>query len=343
MRMVQRREATPVNDDPKLEDEAERKGREAMQFKQTAAAQLQQKNGGSGAVVQRMGGGAAAFISSFVQAHPYIALSAIALTGLAGLYYRYHGGEQPEQNRQPGADSTTLEGIARQLNITPKSLRDQLESGPLEGGAVFRHDLERAFFDTGPQSYLGIVPPSLIRNLPQDPRAKVNEIFRRINAFSFQYQGRTTSAVTGFLNKYGDCNTLAEMFIFATRAAGVEGVVRRSQVKRMLVQRAPIHGRDTTGNTAGETFWFFHDHHWCTYGGQRYDLLFMSNRTPGHLGSLGEDVYNNVHYESFEGGRYMVHADEVRKKLNYPLHRDDVGIVFSTFKAMTRFIGVKHK
>lgn len=179
-------------------------------------------------------------------------------------------------------------------------------------------------YDTDPLTAL--VPAYLISDLPEGEQAKVDEIFHRINEFPFSYSGSSGDALTAFLKKSGDCSDLAEMFIYAVKAAGIHDVKMETCYGRMLVNRGFIHGRDDNCNTMGGEFWFFFDHFWCSYNGTHYDLLFRKKGYPKMKMSSGSGSYKGIPYTLFPDGRCFVQGDFL-PKLGIELEPGKSGLV----------------
>gem|GEM_PF-4426300 len=292
-----------------------------------------------GQPIVQMQGGWWGSLLGFVQQHPYIAAATLAAGGLTALYLYYSrsGGSQPA--RLPAPDPDSVEGIATALGITAEKLQEQLDRAPGEEKRddVFSIDVDRAFHGSGVNRFPGLVPASLTDNLTGSNVLKVYRLFLRFNNLPFLYNGRNSNVNTGFLNKYGDCMTLASMFQLAAEAAGIQGVTIHSLNRKMLVEPAPIHGRNAYGNVHNQLYWFFHDHHWCVYKGTKYDLLFMSNETPEtHLFTETKN-YKGISYDMFSNGACMIHAENM-EGLNFELGRNDVGLVRRSKREMKQFI-----
>ncbi|TDW97517.1 hypothetical protein EDB95_5367 [Dinghuibacter silviterrae] len=238
-----------------------------------------------------------------------------AATILAYYYWQKHPPPKkqvPQQLLEP-PDWTTLEGVAKQVKVAPEVLRAGLEEGKGMKGITI-NDIYKKGFDPSSESLTGVVPPSLLVNLPQQPADKVETLFQRLNQFPFKYTGILESGGSSFLSGNGDCMSLAQRFLLATKAAGVEGVVIQSDPTAMVVASHAIHGRETVANVDGTPLWFFHDHHWGVFQGTKYDLLFMDHQSPqtGHR-TAQDVVYNGVNYDTFEGDIAVIHANQFGK------------------------------
>jgi hypothetical protein len=276
--------------------------------------------------VQREGGWFETLVE-MAKANPLgaaLTVGAGAAAILAYYYFRQHPaprGQAPREAEEP-PDWTTLAGVARQVNVSPEVLRTQLETGV---GDLTINDIYRKGFDPGTQTLTGLVPPSILVNLPATTAEKVETIFNRINQFRFTYTGFYQAGGNSFLSGTGDCRSLAERFLLALQAAGVQGAEFESDETAMIVASHAIHGRDTVANLDGTPLWFFHDHHWVTYQGTRYDLLFMDHQTPQSWHRTDENLtHNEVHYDVFEGNTAVIHASQF-DKLTAPLTAGRVG------------------
>jgi hypothetical protein len=215
--------------------------------------------------------------------------------------------EHPPPHEEEEPDRTTVAGVAAALHMDEETLLNQLENGE---GNVDMVDVGHVF-SAADGVIGGLIPPTILADLPEDNQQIVDTIFDRINHWPFNYNGIYQSGYQGFLSRNGDCNTLAQMMVLACQAAGVDNVEIEDDFEAMLVVQHAIHGRDTTSNVDGQAYWFFHDHHWCEYNGARYDLLFMGNATPQAFHRTNEDQqYHGINYDVFEGGRAMIHAEQ---------------------------------
>jgi hypothetical protein len=257
--------------------------------------------------------------------NPIAATATVAL-GAASVLAYYYWRRQPKvppriQAQLEPPDWGTLAGVAEQVNVTPETLRTQLEGGV---GDLTINALYGKGFNPEAETATGLVPPSLLVDLPDTPAAKVETLFQRLNQFRFTYTGYSESGGSSFLSGTGDCLSLADRFLLAARAAGVADVVMDHDYEAMVVVRHAIHGRDTDANVDGSPLWFFHDHHWCVYNGTRYDLLFMDHQTPQATHRTQENVlHNGVQYDVF-GDMAVIHAEQF-DKLTLPLTPGRVG------------------
>lgn len=251
-----------------------------------------------------------------VKNNPKTAAATTTVMALGGLYLYYRRRQQNQPQVEQAPDRSRLNDVARVLGIEPDALENHLENGALDdSGPVDFQRLIRQFPDySNDNPITGIVPPSLTAGLNGTEAANVATIFGRLNNYNFRYNGNASSAPRGFIEKAGDCMTLVNMFIYATKAAGINTVTVADDEEKMLVTPRNIHGRNTVGNVAGQSYWFFHDHHWAVHQGQRYDLLFMSNVAPTVYHFTETREYNGVSFDVFEGNRCMLHAGEITDK-----------------------------
>lgn len=236
-------------------------------------------------------------------------------------------------------DHRTLQGLATVLKVEPQTLLNLLESGE---GDIDINPLFKAYNGVT-TVFTGLVPPSLLNDLPEAPQAIVQELFGRINLLPFNYTGLYQSGNLGFTTRKGDCNTLLQMFVMAAQAAGVQDLDTQSDQTPMLVEPRAIHGRAAHGNTEGLGGWFFYDHHWCTFQGAHYDLLFMSQAAPATAHRTQHDqVHNGVKYDVFDDGRVLIHAAQFGL-LNAALSPDSVGYVLASVHEARQYIDEHRK
>jgi hypothetical protein len=186
----------------------------------------------------------------------------------------------------------------------------------------------------------GLVPPYLIENLPDDDEAKVNEIFTRIPDIPFLYTGVAGDGATAFLKKSGDCSDLAEMFIYAVKAAGIDDIQMEDMRGNMLVAPGHAKGYDITFNSEGEPWWIFQDHFWCSYKGTHYDLLFGRQGYPQMIMCSGGDKYGEIRYRTFSNGRCMI-SPEYFARLNVEIVGRPQGMIFVSLDEMINFINAR--
>lgn len=255
-----------------------------------------------------------------------ITAAATITVGAASVLAYYYWKRQPKvpstvQAQLLPPDWNTLVGLARTVNVAPDVLRAQLENGV---GDLTINALYKKGFDPASETATGLVPPSLLADLPESAAEKVETLFQRLNQFRFNYTGIYESGGSSFLSGNGDCLSLAERFLLATRAAGVAGVTLDHDEEPMLVVQHAIHGRNTLANLDGSPGWFFFDHHWGVYNGTRYDLLFMNHQTPQATHRTQENVlHNGVRYDVF-GDMAVIHAGQF-DTLTLPLTPGRVG------------------
>lgn len=340
---VQMKGGVNVNDDVHLEQEADVMGRKALELKAQSSDEKPLSDGNSSAaVVQQMPDWMLKLIGLAKENKLVVGGAAAVTVGGVLLYYycKKKPGTLPPQIEEQVPEPTfeTLEDLADKVKIDPQVLINQLETG------IGNFDVND-FYKTG----IGhdrlaslLVPPSLIADLPGEEGAKFTELLQRFHLLPFTYTGRQNSPGTGFLSRTGDCYTLANMFRFATVAAGIEGVEYKSDENPMLVPAATIHGRDTQGNVDGELCWAFDDHHWCEYKGVRYDLLFR--RTGIHEISyrIAEKNHNGVDYSVFENGRAIIYAN-MFDKLHTLLAGNHQGYVANNEDAIKEYIDTNKK
>jgi hypothetical protein len=332
-----------INDNKGLETEADQMGAKAFSAP-AATFQLKEQNSQQ-QPAQRVAqfNGWAEWLGQLVRDNPVAAISTGVIVTLASLaLYYYNRNHQPQiiadEEEEEELDPDSLAGVARAIGVDPAVLRNQLENGAINAQAPVTVNQVTDVF-VNPDPVLGLVPPSLIANLHGNDAANVNTIFQRINNYNFRYTGIGATAERGFLEKSGDCLTLARMFIYAIRAAGIDGADLDSDLNKMLVVPSAIHGRNRTGNLENDTYWFFYDHYWITFGGQTYDVLFMNNATPTTYAFQSTQTYNNVDYDVFAGGRCVVHAAEIlRKRMGVPLGANTVGVSRNSIGAIQHFI-----
>lgn len=179
-----------------------------------------------------------------------------------------------------------LDSLAKKLGISRKLLLHRLKRGFLDqeggldeeafGNYINQNEVNFASKYDLLNDSMQMVPKELIAGLSgKTDDQKVQLIFDRLNLLPFFYIG-DKSMGSGFYTHVGDCSTLADMFKVATQAAGVQDVEVESDNYDRLINAAPIHGRNTQGNTEGELYWCFDNHYWCTYHKQVFDLLFMT-------------------------------------------------------------------
>ncbi|MBL0911127.1 MAG: DUF4157 domain-containing protein [Bacteroidia bacterium] len=323
----------PVNTDITLEKEADLMGAKAAAGGGTQHSEgLQHAKAGN--TVQRMPEWLQALMA-LAWNNPGVSLSiAIGASGLLAYYYRQRSRkkQQNNQNRQQEKpDWETVDGVAKIMGIDPQFLLEQLENGGEEH--TYMSDIYKKGFSTKNNKGKGLMPPSLFEGLPEDnPQAAVDLLFDRFNELPFKYIGEGGGPFRGFLEHQGDCAILRDMFVAAAHAFGTEGIQigKGDDEVAMLVEPRPIHGREQHGNTGGELFWFFFNHHWATFNGTDYDLLFMSRglATPFHR--LDEGVeYRGVPYDTFSNGKALLH-DKTCRRLKILVPEGAMGYVLPT-------------
>lgn len=331
-----------VNDDAGLEKEADVMGAKALGLKAQSSEEKPLLEGKSSAVVQQMPDWMLKLIG-LAKENKLVVGGTVAL-GAAGILLYYYSKKKPGtlppqiEEQLPEPTFETLKSLAAKVKIDPQLLINQLETG------IGNFDVND-FYKTGiGQDQLAslLVPPNLLAGLPEEEGAKFTELLQRFHLLPFTYTGRQNSSGTGFLSRTGDCYTLANMFRFATVAAGIEGVEYNSDENPMLVPAASIHGRDTQGNVDGELCWAFDDHHWCEYKGTRYDLLFR--RTGIHQISYraAEKKHNEIDYSVFDNGRAIIYAN-MFDKLTTVLNGNHQGYVANNEDAIKEYIDTNKK
>ncbi len=260
--------------------------------------------------------------------------------GVAGilLYYYFRGKPNvppviKEKVKGP-PDFSTLSSLAETIGADPKELKDQLENG---GGKITVNDLYKFGFDPSKTAATGVVPPSLTVNLPENEDAKFAELLQRFHQFKFNYIGNTATGASGFLSRQGDCATLVDMFLLATKAAGIDGVEVDTDEVPLLVPAAPIHGRNAQSNVDGIACWVFHNHFWCVYKGQAYDLLFMNNGPKPVSHRIATHKYNEISYSIFDNGKGIIDAN-MFNALSTDLTNGKEGYVFASEEEVRLYI-----
>lgn len=313
-----------------------------------------QFNSHSNAPIQRMPDWLANLLSQ-VGENKLESFALAATAGFAGilLYYyfkgkpatRTHIEEVSQEEEEP--DFSTLEGVAKAIGINPQKLLWQLEEAPAIDSSlsikekqelVTVNDLYQKGFDPRTIAATGVVPPSLLENLPSDNEDKLEELFRRFNDLDFQYLGSQANGASGFLSRQGDCATLTLMFKLAAKACGIDDVEIVTDDVPMLVPKAPIHGRNSQRNVDGQACWAFIDHHWCTYKGRNYDLLFMNEGPEDVVHRKSGHIHNDVTYYVFEDGRAIIYDEMVDHHLTVALTKGYSGHVFGNSRDAERFI-----
>lgn len=238
----------------------------------------------------------------------------LAIAGVSGillarsLYNRYKARHNQQPPQQP--DRNTLDGIAKAMNLDVFELERFLDEGPPGGDYLTVEDIQHSpFLNTVPTMF-GLVPPviteGLIGNDEMTDGAKMNLLFERINDLPFAYTGGGKNYARGFLEKQGDCGTLAAMMIVAARAIGIEGATSEGNDIPHLVAPRPIHGRTKVGNTDQEEAWFFIEHTWVEWKGRHYDMLFMSRQPVPVVFTNGKHEYNHIPYLQFPNRRFVL-------------------------------------
>lgn len=303
---------TPINDDAGLEQEADTMGRKALELHaQTSGEKPLSEGKNATAVVQQMPDWMLKLIAMAKENKLVVGGTAAVTVGGILLYYyckKKPGAVPPqiEEEVQEPPSYESLQELAEACEVDIEELRTQLETGI---GNITVQEFYRKGLTQNTFVPL-LVHPSLIRDLPEtSEKAKFDELLGRFNHFPFTYTGKGHSAGTGFLTRTGDCSTLTQMFLYATMAAGIEGVEFNSEDEMMLVPSAAIHGRDTLGNVEGALCWVFANHYWCEYQGERYDLLFR--RTGKHQISYLDStkVYQGVTYSVYKNGYAVIDAN----------------------------------
>lgn len=185
---------------------------------------------------------------------------------------------------QPPPLSEVLEGL------TPLEIQDEYSINP------------DAFMNATAQD---ILPSEILEGIGV---IGADELFRIINELPFDYTGGSFGSGVpgmGFLSKQGDCKMLRDMYLYAAEYLGIDARPV-DKAGRHIVGSAKIHGRTTTGNTAGNTHWYFDTHHWVTVNGQVYDLLFKTKSLATAYDQTDEKTYREVRYMVFSNGLCMV-------------------------------------
>ena len=327
-----------INDDPGLEKEADVMGAKALQLKSNSDLNINTSIQSTSATntIQRVPDWMQNLFE-IARANPITSIATLGF-GAAGILAYYYWNREPQAppliQQQNAPDITTIGGIAQAIGVDPDLLRTQLEQGVGDIDVSQLYDVDIIPWQV---NVTGIVPPTLIANLPENLGDKVNEIFARINAIDFNYTGIQGNAAGGFLSRSGDCATLALMFQLATVAAGVEGVELRHDFVPMLVPQGPIHGRNTTSNVDGQEYWSFRDHHWCEYNGQHYDLLFMNNGPQVFHRNQADQIHNGVSYDTFDGGQAIIYPG-MFNRLTTNIGEESQGYVGQTVQEIHDYI-----
>lgn len=332
---------------------------EALQLKKmqeniTSGENPVQFNSNSNAPIQRMPDWLANLLSQ-VGENKLESFALAATAGFAGilLYYYFKGKpvtkariEKTKKEKEP-PDFSTLAGLARTIGVDPQKLEWQLEEAPeidpslsLEEieNLVTINDLYSKGFNPETTVATGVVPPSLLKDLPDNDTNKLEVLFDRFNNLAFSYTGKQANGASGFLSRYGDCSTLVLMFKLATQACGINDVEIETDTVPMLVPSARVHGRDSQGNVDGVPCWAFYEHYWCTYHGKKYDLLFM-NSGPGEVihRENTEHIHKGISYYVFEDERAIIYKDMLNS-LTVPLTEGNEGRVFYNADEAEQFI-----
>jgi transcriptional regulator with XRE-family HTH domain len=312
----------------------------------------------SNAPIQRMPDWLAKLLSQ-VGENKLESFALAATAGFAGvlLYYYFKGKpstktriEKASKEEEP-PDFSTLESLAKTIGVDPEELEWQLEDAPeinphipLEEKRklVTVNALYRKGFDPETMAATGVVPPSLLEDLPESELDKLEELFYRFNNLAFNYTGSQANGASGFLSRQGDCSTLALMFKLAAEAAGIKDVEIETDPVPMLVPAAPIHGRGSQRNVDGISCWAFVDHHWCTYQGQKYDLLFMNAGPDEVVHRDTAHIYNGITYYLFEDGRAIIY-EEMYTNLTATLSKGSEGRVFRSDDDAENYINTYKK
>lgn len=313
-----------------------------------------QFNSNSNAPIQRMPDWLANLLSQ-VGENKLESFALAATAGFAGilLFYYFKGKpatkariEKTKKEKEP-PDFSTLEGLARTIGVDPKELEWQLEEAPEIDPSLSPEEIEKLVtindlyskgFDPETTVATGAVPPGLLKDLPDNEKDKLEELFARFNNLAFNYSGKQANGASGFLSRQGDCSTLALMFQLATQACGIKGVEIETDPLPMLVPSARIHGRGSLGNVDGIPCWAFYDHHWCTYRGEKYDLLFMNSGPEEVIHRENtEYTHNGITYYIFEDGRAIIYED-MFDNFTEPLTEGNEGRVFKDTDDAGQFI-----
>jgi hypothetical protein len=335
-----------INDDTRLEGEADVMGRRALQWGQPAKVPIQ---------AQRMVAG-----PYVVQQLPdwMLRLKALYTTSTGGLakaanwvltYFSRSQPQQeillPEEQEEPEALWDNLEQVAKNLGLSPEELYTKLEDEaiPAITDQVESNIITSPINREEDKAAL-IVPKAIISNLPEDDAAKAHKIFIRLNARGFLYTGSAIGGVAGgFIMHSGDCSTLTLMFIAAVKAAVAP--INKDKVKfqakkgPLLVSERPIHGRPLTYNTAGEHFWHFDEHFWGVYDKQPYDLLFMQAHKVEAALFLKDGKHKGISYIIFDNNKAFIDYSNYEKLMGEKAEKVE-GYVTADEEAVKRFIDI---
>lgn len=138
---------------------------------------------------------------------------------------------------------------------------------------------------------------------------KVLAIFRKITKHGIKNYG--SASVADFINKRNaSCQSLVDVMYSCLRSAGVDTSTFRpsnwDDAANYRLGPSALTIAGLTGNTGGVLGWFFPNHHWATWGGTEYDLLF--NLVGTHAQSTepsASGTHNGVDYKKY-GSLYAV-------------------------------------
>jgi hypothetical protein len=294
-----------------------------------------QKNDGNASMPAQLYGGLFAFLVETVLSNPLL-MSSLFMSGL-GLLNR------PKEERIPALTElidVDMEKLQHHLNQEEGGFDLQEIEDFLDAYCWNKEIKSNAY--TLPE--MGVIPSKLIENLHGSDAQKLDTLFERFNDFNFTYTGDSNSALGGLIERRGDCHTLVDMFMLVAASAGIEGIQKITNGDPTLVEKHAIHGRDKMGNVYKEFGWYFVGHHWCTLGGQIYDLLFMQKSLPKTYQYIKSSVYNGVQYMIFEGGNCMISAEQAENRLIIDLDDKDQGIVITGGEERVKnYIFKKHR
>ncbi|WP_448699057.1 hypothetical protein ACFGVR_19165 [Mucilaginibacter sp. AW1-3] len=177
---------------------------------------------------------------------------------------------------------------------------------------------------TAEDAYYSRDPVTLDQSVPRELKAgigrfdsedvKARTLFNNFNNnLRFNYIGAAVNVKIAIVSRTGDCVTLAGLYIYVAEQLGINAVLGQRQATQLGPARA-VNGRNTVGNTHGETHWYFQNHYWAIVNGVNYDLLYKAiNPAPPAL-VASEATYNEVNYTIFTNGCCVIGTSE-RDKL----------------------------
>lgn len=171
---------------------------------------------------------------------------------------------------------------------------------------------------------------------------KIDALFERFKKIEFTYSGVQIPRGLGFVAKSGDCATLAAMFQLAAEEAGIKGVNIESRVTPHLVESRPVLGRDEKGNVGDKACWYFDEHHWCEWGSQKFDILFMTDKPVDVVEHVKTESHNHVPIIIFKDGNCLI-INQCAHCEGFKYIEDEQGILFKSKKEAKAYIDQNKK